>query len=173
MMVSLCYPGNSSQNCIVGVLFTCPFVTQKQWLLNIFNFQRKYFIHFQILAEHFDMDFEALSTEWEIVRGTVSRSNGKSPRDTMIRTLKCHHDNSDVANIIKIICSLLVVAVTTADCERGFSALKLTKTALRNSLSQKNLNNAMLIHIAGPPRERFDFTLAKQKFNSLKNRRVV
>ena len=175
MTVSLCYPWNSSQNCIVGMLFTCPFETLKQWLLNKFKFQRKYFIRFQILAEHLDMDFESLSAEWDIVRGTVSRSNEKSPRDTMIRILKCHHENSDVANIIKIICSLLVVAVTTADCECGFSVLKLTKTALRYCLSQKHLNYkpTMLIHIACPPREIFNFTLAKQKFNSQKNRRVV
>ena len=136
MTVSLCNPGNSSENCIVGMVFTCPFETQNQWLLNIFNFQRKYFIHFPILAdEHFDMDCESLLAESEKVRGTVSRSNEKSLKDTMIRILKCHHDNRDFANIIKIICSLLVVAVTTADCDCGFSVLKLTKTALCNCLS--------------------------------------
>lgn len=91
----------------------------------------------------------------------------------MLRILQVHWGNGDIDSLLQIISRLLVVAVTTADCERGFSVLKLTKTALRNSLSEKNLNNAMLINIQGPPRDSFDFVKAKKRFNSLKCRRVV
>ena len=44
----------------------------------------------------------------------------------------------------------LVIPMSTADCERGFSALRRIKIDLRNRLSSKVLNALMAILIEGP-----------------------
>lgn len=41
--------------------------------------------------------------------------------------------------------TVYVTIVSTADCERGFSLLKLVKTPLRNAYGAVNLNSAMQV----------------------------
>ena len=45
---------------------------------------------------------------------------------------------------------MLILPVSTVDCERGFSKQNLIKTDLRNSLKPESLSNLMMISIEGP-----------------------
>ena len=65
---------------------------------------------------------------------------------------------------------LLVAPVSTVDCERGFSKQNLIKTCLRNAMSVTALENLMCISIDGPPRDKFNFSLA---FKNGKDRRLA
>lgn len=85
----------------------------------------------------------------------------------LIRVLPSSED------LYRLLCCLAVAVMTTADCERGFSAMKLIKTPLRNRLLFTNLNNAMLVAIEGPELPLFPFDYAVKKFKLSKNRRVV
>ena len=70
----------------------------------------------------------------------------------------------EVPVIKSVISRLLCAVLITADCIRGFSVMKLLKTALRNRISQQHLNAAMLVKIEGPDDHAFDFEQAKAIF---------
>ena len=70
----------------------------------------------------------------------------------------------EVPVIKSVISRLLCAVLSTADCERGFSVMKLLKTALRNRISQQHLNAAMLVKIEGPDDHALDFEQAKAIF---------
>ena len=67
----------------------------------------------------------------------------------------------------------LSLPVSNAECERGFSALKRTKTTLRNRLTTKSLDALLHITLNGPGRHNFDFERAIDKWGKLKNRRLT
>lgn len=50
----------------------------------------------------------------------------------------------DVVNLLKI---YLTMPITTATAERTFSALRRLKSYLRNSMTQRRLNNCMVCHV--------------------------
>ena len=58
----------------------------------------------------------------------------------------------------------------TADCERGFSAVKRIKTVLRNRLKTQTLDCLMRISVEGPELENFNFENAATVWGSLRNR---
>ena len=60
-------------------------------------------------------------------------------------------------NLAKLAAIGLVIPMSTADCEGGFSALGRIKTHLRNRLSSKVLNVLMTISIEGPDNNEFTF----------------
>ena len=60
-------------------------------------------------------------------------------------------------NLGKLRAIALVIPMSTADCERGFSSLNRIKTDLQNRLSYKILNALMTISIEGPERDKFPF----------------
>ena len=68
---------------------------------------------------------------------------------------------------------LLVAPVSTMDCERGFSKQNLIKTCLRNAMSVTSLENLMRISIDGPPRDKFNFSLAFKNWAGQKTRRIL
>jgi hypothetical protein len=60
----------------------------------------------------------------------------------------------DVATIAEI---ALIMPLSTAVVERGFSTMNLIKTELRSLLSQRMINALMLIFVEGPKLDKFDF----------------
>lgn len=61
----------------------------------------------------------------------------------------------NITNIRKLIELMLVISPSTAQCERGFSQMKLIKTELRNGLSDDSLRMLMAIKHHGPSLENF------------------
>ena len=49
--------------------------------------------------------------------------------------------------VSKLVRLLIVMPATNAQSERSFSAVRRIKTYLRSSMSQKRLNNLMLLHV--------------------------
>ena len=117
--------------------------------------------------------------EWGHVKHAIAlhKANDQVPmkykdsQQTILHLIQLFHSFKHLTNIVNIMCCLSCIAMTTADCERGFSVLKQIKTPLRNCIGQKNLNNAMLICIEG--KENFDFEKAVKKFAGQKHRRVI
>lgn len=67
---------------------------------------------------------------------------------------------------------LIVLPVSTADCERGFSNQNLIQTSLRNSRSTTILQNVMKISKDGPSIEEMDFSSAFKVWAGMKSRRI-
>jgi hypothetical protein len=75
-------------------------------------------------------------------------------------------------NLSKLAVIGLIVPMSTADCERGFSTLARVKNDLRNRLSCKILNPLMHIAIEGPEPEFFDYNRACALWSGWRNRRI-
>ena len=76
-------------------------------------------------------------------------------------------------NLSKLAQICLVLPISTADCERGFSTMKKIKTRLRSMISNVTLNHCMRIPMEGQPFDKFDFDTAVNSWSMLKNRRIV
>ena len=66
----------------------------------------------------------------------------------------------------------LLLPMSTADCERRFSALQRIKTDLRNRLSNKVLHYLLSISIEGPPPADFPYNEACDIWAGWRNRRI-
>ena len=96
-----------------------------------------------ILSDHFPptiVDPEKLTSEWELFKNSACES-------LQARSQKAHEnmallvEKEDLAELLPNLFNLaligLLIPTPTADCERGFSALKRIKTPLRNRLSNQ------------------------------------
>ena len=61
---------------------------------------------------------------------------------------------------------VLSLPASSAECERGFSVMKLIKTDARNRLSTSAMTDAMRIHLQSPSIKDFDPTEAIHAWNS-------
>ena len=66
----------------------------------------------------------------------------------------------------------LLIPVSTVECERGFSAMKRIKTALRNLLGEEMLEALMFLSIEAEDRARFPFEVAVRRWFDKSPRRV-
>ena len=67
---------------------------------------------------------------------------------------------------------VLTLPVSTATTERAFSAMKLTKTSLRNKMENEFLTNSMVVYIEREIAGAIDPDFIIDKFDLLKNRRI-
>ena len=55
-----------------------------------------------------------------------------------------------------LLSSVGTIPVSTAECERGLSAMNLIITPARNSLSTSNVSTLLFVNLAGPPLSKFE-----------------
>jgi len=78
-----------------------------------------------------------------------------------------------VPGIVILALIALVIPVTSAACERGFSTLKRIKTRLRSRLKADTLDNCICVSEEAPGLNLFDLTRAIEAFFTSKQRRVA
>jgi len=66
----------------------------------------------------------------------------------------------------------LVIPLTTAACERGFSTLKRIKTRLRSLLAQETLDHCIRVSEEAPDLSDYDWSRAIEVFFTMRQRRV-
>lgn len=59
-------------------------------------------------------------------------------------------------NLNQLFTAISTIAISSAECERGFSAMNLIVTPTRSSLLTKTLSNLLFIKLVGPPLTYFD-----------------
>ena len=127
-----------------------------------------------VLASHFNqtLDAEALALEWigfkEVLAIQFTQLSSSQVMQSLLQKdfVPLYPELSKLAHIG------LVIPISTATCERGFSAMKRIKTDLRNRLTTRVLDCLMGISIDGPDLESFDFDRAATKWGSRRNRRI-
>lgn len=137
-------------------------------------------MYFQKLSAHYQLDEVEAVEEWRAVKHVVhvrhsDKKVAEEDKDTSsMMVFLAGHCSVDYP-IISYICSALsCVIVSTADCERGFSLLKLIKTPLRNSIGQTNLNHTMHVCInTDGSAKGFDYDSAKKQFLAINPKRRV
>ena len=109
--------------------------------------------HLQTLADHFTPAIDQLKGEWELFKNSAGPSLPlHSMRAQAVMGLLV--EKEDMAhlfpNLFHIALIGQLIPTSTADCDRGFSALKRIKTPLRNRLSNPIAVHLMFISIEGP-----------------------
>ena len=114
--------------------------------------------------------------EWKTFVNAVQAKadlKGKDSRELLTALVQQTSLQHIFPNLHKLAVIALVIPMSSADCERGFSALKRIKTRLRNRLSNRILNHLLTISIEGPKLEEFDFEKAADIWGAQKNRRIT
>ena len=112
-----------------------------------------------VLADHFiSLDHQALTLDWHSFRVYMMQNCREMTMKQVFCTLTTSASlGSAYPQLLKVAQICLVVPVSTADCERGFSAMVRVKSKLRKQMSNKTLNYCLRILIEGPEMEHFDF----------------
>ena len=109
------------------------------------------------------IDGHALQLEWAVARETFAKhaKAGKGMQDAFEQMLT---DGSldGLPELTLLMQIRLVQTIQTACCERGFSKMKLIKSALRNRLYIETLDSLMTVSLLGP-----EFSLNSKDVNQL------
>ena len=96
-----------------------------------------------------DLDKFQLETQLSLLLVQFGRENGKVSLEDVIKYLRnlTNAQKMFMSQVIIVMKLLLVAPVTNAVSERSCLALRRTKTWLRTTMTQKRLNNCMLLHV--------------------------
>ncbi|KAM5180722.1 zinc finger protein 862-like [Mantella aurantiaca] len=120
------------------------------------------------------LNYESSRQEWTVASKMIKSQSYKdfSPRQILLKMATTSELKESFPNLAKLAHIGLVIPVSTAECERGFSALKRIKTCLRNRMNQNTLNNLMLISLEGPDPRDMDYGKAADNWASRKKRKI-
>ena len=127
----------------------------------------------ELLGDHFG-GADDLLTEWIQFRELMKSSYQSCTLAQLAENL--YKGKPPVAEsfpkVAKLISIAVMIPVSTADCERGFSAMNSIKTELRNRMKAATLDRLVRIAIDGPQRKDFDFVTAAKSWIAIRNRRL-
>ncbi|XP_070562439.1 E3 SUMO-protein ligase KIAA1586-like [Ptychodera flava] len=121
------------------------------------------------------IDSSALKDEWPDVKGILSCNYRGMPYQATWQQILNMNVLSSYPNVSILAKISLIIPVSTADCERGFSRYNLIKTKLRASLKVSSVSCLMTLAIEAPPlrdMNTFNFHRAFQIWG-MKNRRLM
>ncbi|KAK3098548.1 hypothetical protein FSP39_020539 [Pinctada imbricata] len=76
-------------------------------------------------------------------------------------------------NMAKLLKCCIVLPVSSAQCERGFSTQNRIKSRLRTTLNNASINDLMRISEDGSHTDSFDFKMALKMWKEEKNRKIT
>ena len=114
---------------------------------------RKLADHFTVSAELETLQLEWMSLKQVLVQDTSTLSEMSS--NEVLQTLASHQ--TLYPTYTKLASIALILPISTADYERGFSTLKRIKNSLRNRLKTDTLDKLIRISSEGPDLDTFDF----------------
>ena len=117
------------------------------------------------------IDGISMKQEWQYFKVLVARNYPNVDISALWQLLITKHKD-EIPNLAKLANICLLLPVSTACCERGFSTLNRTKTKLRNRLKTETLDTLMRIDLEGPPIENFNFAAVLSAFRSQKEHRI-
>ncbi|XP_006824225.1 zinc finger protein 862-like [Saccoglossus kowalevskii] len=130
--------------------------------------------HLETLSTHYSdiLSSEEMAREWEMMKNLMVDDQHSSFTCTQMMNKVVKQYKDVFVNLYKLAVIGLIVPMSTADCERGFSALSRVKTTLRNRMCEKTLSNLLFITLEGPPVEDFPYDEAANIWASIRNRRL-
>ncbi|XP_062511818.1 zinc finger MYM-type protein 1-like [Corticium candelabrum] len=99
-----------------------------------------------------DLDIESLDSQLKLMYDAIHQELPQVKEITSIRTI-CQALNANqglkilLSEVHKLVRLFLTVPISSATSERTFSALRRVKTYLRSTITQKRLNNCLLVHM--------------------------
>ena len=128
-----------------------------------------------VLREHYGefLDHAVLEQEWVYFKQLLAESfKNLTTREVLEMVVKDLSLQIILPQFGRLANIALTIPISTADCERGFSAVKRIKTLLRNQSKTHTLDCLMRISVEGPELDRFNFDSAATHWASLRNRRL-
>lgn len=125
--------------------------------------------HLQPLIDAYSLDKQALESELPLVKRTLAK---KPMQDTSDAVLELAPLNAAFPAALQLFQIAMTISVSTAKCERCFSALKRIKTYLRNSMSEQRLSDLAILSIERDFSDSLELDLVVDKF-AHKNRRII
>ncbi len=121
-----------------------------------------------------EVDSVELNSEWEGMRRLIHTQYSSFTLRQMLRLLCSNQTLRDIfSNLTKLSTIAALIPVSTAECERAFSAMNRIKVDLRNRLKTTTLNSLMRISIEGPSASNFNFDRAADLWGGMRNRRIT
>ena len=109
---------------------------------------------FDIYAEHGFLpkeDKNNVMKNWPSFRETIRQLKTPLRKDIEVFTDILLQNEEEFKALLPILEIMLTISVSTASCERGFSAMNRQKTSLRTRLKAETLDDIMRITVDGPP----------------------
>ena len=128
-----------------------------------------------ILSKHFvSLDPHALRMDWTNFRTYMIQCCEHMSMQAVLSKLATNSTMHQMyPQLSKLAQICLIIPVSTADCERGFSAMARVKTKLRNQMKNFTLNHCLRILIEGPPIQEFDFEKVLNSWKEHGHRRQI
>lgn len=117
---------------------------------------------------------EVVQTEWRQMKVFVANTfRDKSYSDLWQILLSKDSYKSDFSNVLHLVRIMLTLPISSAECERAFSAQKRIKSHVRSCLSVQRLSDLILISSEGPELAEFDPQKSVNKWMSNGKRRIA
>ena len=117
---------------------------------------------------------ETLFQEWSCFKHLLLAEFKEMSIEETMSTLSAHSSFSSLYPTLSKLASIaLIIPVSTADCERGFSTINRIKTDSRNRLKTETLDKLIRLSVEGPELDQFDFEQAASLWASKSKRRIT
>ena len=128
--------------------------------------------HFDLFLNDNQLNGHQVTLEWELLKVKVYTKDWSSCLKSITWQEINRRYDLDLSNLLPLVDLVLTLPSTSADCERGFSAMKQIKTEHRASLLPSALDDLMMVYINSPTIEDFDPQLSINEWMKSKARRV-
>ena len=124
-----------------------------------------------------DIDWADLSRHLPLLQDVVKKSNPILQNMTSIHSIcEALNSNNVYKDMLPSVHSLLrlymTIPITSATSERTFSALRRLLTYLRSTMTEKRLNNCLLLHVHKSYTDALDLTLIAKEFIHMQDEHV-
>ncbi|XP_052778454.1 zinc finger protein 862-like [Mya arenaria] len=113
--------------------------------------------HFSHVLVRRGCDVAMIPQEWTSIKASLSRRFRNAAVLPTIQEVLHSAGPDNIAHLIEVI---LTLPMSSAVCERGFSAVKRIKSDCRACLNTETLDNLLCVSLEGPSLERFNATRA-------------
>ena len=125
--------------------------------------------HLQPLIDTYSLDKQTLESEFPLVKRTLAK---KAMQDTSDAILELAPLSAAFPASLQLLQIAMTISVSTAKCERCFSALKRIKSYLRNSMSEQRLSDLAILSIERDFSDSLELDFVVDNF-AHKNRRII
>ena len=125
--------------------------------------------HLQALITAYNLDLEVLRSETQVAKRTLA---GKDLEDIGDVLMELEPLKLAFPAVVKLLQISMTICVSTAKCERSFSALKRIKSYLRSSMSEQRLTDMAVLSIERDLADSLVLNDVVEEF-SKKNRRII
>ena len=142
--------------------------------IQAFNPDSEHFLdhtHLKPIALTYSLDYRLLRMESTLAKRTLAKAEMETVGDVLLELTPLRPAFSTLLKAIQI---ALTIAVSTAECERSFSALKRIKTYLRSTMTEQRLTDLAILAIEKELASDLSLDAVVNEFATVdKNRRIV